>query len=84
MNEDQKILEEMVEDILLNEIKAHGKTREIFKLLDDAVKKGIVRYEERKGKLIIKSNKSDDMYIAHFGEVGVAPVTRFLRKLGYV
>lgn len=82
MNEDQKILEEMVEEIIM-EVKGHGKNREIFNLLDDAQKKGFIRYEQRGGKILIKSLKDNSMYITHLGEVGVKPVMRFLSKLGY-
>lgn len=82
MNEDRKILEEMVEEIIM-EIRGHGKNKEIFKILDDAQKKGFVRYEQRGGKILIKSLKDASMYITHLGEVGVKPVMRFLSKLGY-
>jgi hypothetical protein len=82
MNKDQEILEEMVGEII-EEIAKHGKTRELYKLLDDAEKKGFVRYVVKNGKVMVKSLKDDSQYLAHLGEVAVAPVFRFLRKLGY-
>lgn len=82
MNKDQEILEEMVGDII-EEISKHGKTRRLFELLDDAEKKGFIRYVEKNGKVMVKSLKDNQQYLAHLGEVAVDPVFRFLRKLGY-
>jgi hypothetical protein len=82
MNEDQKILEEMVGEII-EEIVKHGKTRRLYELLNDAVKKGFVRYVEKNGKVMIFSLRDNSKYLAHLGEVAVEPVTRYLQKLGY-
>lgn len=82
MNKDREILEEMVGEII-EEIAKHGKTRRLFELLDDAVKKGFIRYVEKNGKVMVKSLKDDRQYLAHLGEVAVDPVYRFLKKLGY-
>jgi hypothetical protein len=82
MSDDQKILEEMVEEIIM-EIKGHGKNRIIFDVLDDAKRKGIIDYIQRGVKIMIYSRIDDSKYLTHLGEVGVKPVMRFLDKLGY-
>jgi glucan biosynthesis protein len=82
MNKDQEILEEMVGEII-EEIAKHGKTRELYKLLDDAEKKGFVRYVVKNGKVMVKSLKMTVNIWRIWEKLQVAPVFRFLRKLGY-
>lgn len=82
MNEDQKILEEMVGEII-EEVAKHGKKFAVEDLLADAASQGLIRYEIKNGKWFIFSLKDKRLYTAHLGESGIPAIKSFLRKLGY-
>lgn len=58
MNNDQLILGSLVEEIIM-EVQGHGKYKELSKILKQAEKDGLIRWEEKNGKVFIFSLVDD-------------------------